>query len=40
MALKEELERSGGWLFKYRSYLPILVIPVFLIALREFNYAN
>lgn len=26
MALQEEFEKQGNWLFKYRSYLPIIVL--------------
>jgi len=33
MALREELERQGNWLFRWRSYLPLLIIPLFIIAL-------
>jgi len=35
MALREDMEKQGNWLFRWRSYLPLLVIPVFIIALRE-----
>lgn len=35
MALREDLEKQGNWLFRYRSYLPLLAIPIFLIALRN-----
>lgn len=28
MALKEDFESSGNWLFRWRSYLPILVIGI------------
>ena len=38
MALREELERSGNWLFRWRSYLPLLLIVLFLIALTNFKY--
>ncbi|MDI6728972.1 MAG: hypothetical protein QMD44_08640 [Thermodesulfovibrionales bacterium] len=38
MALKEELEKHGEWLFKWRSYLPLLILPVVLIALKDFEY--
>ncbi len=27
MALQQELERSGSWLFRYRSFIPLLVVP-------------
>lgn len=32
MALREEFERSGNWLFRNRSYLPFLVLPLVLAA--------
>ena len=35
MALREDMEKQGNWLFKWRSYLPLLGIPVFIIALRQ-----
>jgi|Deesub1362B_J571_1020462.scaffolds.fasta_scaffold00289_39 protein-S-isoprenylcysteine O-methyltransferase Ste14 len=35
MALREELERQGAWLFRRRSYLPLLILPVLLVALRD-----
>jgi len=38
MALKKELEKQGNWLFKRRSYFPLLIFPLLLIALR--NYEN
>jgi protein-S-isoprenylcysteine O-methyltransferase Ste14 len=33
MALREELEKQGNWLFRWRSYLPLLIVPLFIIAL-------
>jgi len=38
MGLQNHLERSGSWLFKHRSYLPLLVLPVFLICLASSSY--
>jgi protein-S-isoprenylcysteine O-methyltransferase Ste14 len=38
MALRKDLEKQGRWLFKHRSYLPLLGIPVVLIALRNSEY--
>jgi len=38
MALKEELEREGNWLFRWRSYLPLLLGGIFLIGLKDFDY--
>jgi len=33
MALREELEKTGRWLFRWRSYLPFLTLPILLMAL-------
>lgn len=38
MPLKEKLESVGNWLFKWRSFLPLLTIGLFLIAMRRFSY--
>jgi lipid A Kdo2 1-phosphate O-methyltransferase len=38
MALKEEFTKTGNWLFKWRSYFPVLIFPLLLIALREPKY--
>lgn len=38
MVLREEIEKQGRWLFKHRSYLPLLGIPIILIALRNSEY--
>ena len=35
MSLKNELEYSGNWLFRYRSYLPILLFPFILYFLKN-----
>lgn len=37
MALIEELERSGTWLFRWRSYLPLVLILLFLLVLRDYQ---
>jgi len=29
------MEKQGAWLFKWRSYLPLLFIPLFILALRK-----
>jgi len=34
--LKEEFESSGNWLFRWRSYLPLFMIGICLLALREY----
>jgi protein-S-isoprenylcysteine O-methyltransferase Ste14 len=38
MALREEFERTGNWLFRWRSYLPLALIGMFLLVLREYEY--
>ncbi|MBI4358506.1 MAG: DUF1295 domain-containing protein [Candidatus Omnitrophica bacterium] len=38
MALREELEQLGNWFFRWRSYLPLLLVALFLIALRTVEY--
>jgi protein-S-isoprenylcysteine O-methyltransferase Ste14 len=38
MALKEDFESTGNWLFRWRSYLPLAVIGLFLIVLRGYEY--
>ena len=35
MGLREELDRQGRWLFRWRSYVPLLALPLLLIALRD-----
>jgi len=35
MALREDFERQGAWLFKWRSYLPAIYVPMLFFALRE-----
>lgn len=37
MALKEEFEKTGNWLFRWRSYLPVLFFGVALLSLRHFR---
>jgi len=38
MPLREEFEDTGNWLFRWRSYLPLLVIGIFLLALQDYEY--
>ena len=33
MTLIDQLEREGNWLFRWRSYLPVIFIPFIAIAL-------
>ena len=38
MALREELEQSGNWLFRWRSYLPLVLIVPLILAMRDPMY--
>jgi len=38
MSLRNELESTGSWLFRYRSYLPLIIIVIFVPCLSNFNY--
>jgi protein-S-isoprenylcysteine O-methyltransferase Ste14 len=38
MSLSQELEKVGNWFFRWRSYLPLLLAVLFLIALKDFSY--
>ncbi len=38
MALIEELEETGNWLFRWRSYLPLLMIALYIVAMWEGEY--
>jgi protein-S-isoprenylcysteine O-methyltransferase Ste14 len=40
MSLRREFEESGSWLFRHRSYLPTLIIPIFFLSLGSFTYLN
>ncbi|MEW6602752.1 MAG: isoprenylcysteine carboxylmethyltransferase family protein [Nitrospirota bacterium] len=38
MALREEFAKSGNWLFRWRSYFPLLILPLLLVALGQSKY--
>ncbi len=40
MTLKENFAKTGNWLFRWRSFLPLLLIVLFILALREFKYLH
>ena len=40
MALLQHFENSGAWLFRWRSYLPLILFAVLLYGLRGFHYPN
>jgi len=35
MTLRERFVEQGNWLFRRRGYLPFLLFPLFVIAIRE-----
>jgi len=37
MALREDFESSGNWLFRWRSYIPLVMVVVLLLAMREYS---
>jgi len=40
MALREKIENLGNWLFRWRSYLPLLILPILFIALRDSQHSK
>lgn len=38
MPLIEEFETTGKWLFRWRSYLPLILIATFIISVGHFSY--
>lgn len=38
MALKDEFESAGNWLFRWRSYLPVGLIVLFLLVMYEYKH--
>lgn len=38
MSLKDEFEQTGNWLFRWRSYLPLLLVGMILTELRNFEF--
>lgn len=38
MALKEEFRKQGNWLFRWRSYLPLIMIVMVLLGMSYFEY--
>ena len=38
MTLRDEFEKSGNWLFRWRSYLPLIMLGLLLISIRDFKY--
>lgn len=40
MALREQLEKDGNWLFRWRSYLPFLMTLIIVASMRKFHYID
>ena len=40
MGLREEFEATGNWLFRRRGYLPLLLFPLLLVAVRGSAYPS
>lgn len=38
MALRDEFERQGEWLFRWRGYLPLLFVVLLMITLRDYKW--
>lgn len=38
MPLREDFASTGNWLFRRRSYLPIIVISIFLFSMKDYEY--
>jgi protein-S-isoprenylcysteine O-methyltransferase Ste14 len=38
MALREQFESSGGWLFRWRGYVPLAIIALIVFVMRDFRY--
>jgi protein-S-isoprenylcysteine O-methyltransferase Ste14 len=38
MSMHNEFVNSGSWLFRYRSFLPLLIVPLVLVGLDSFEY--
>jgi protein-S-isoprenylcysteine O-methyltransferase Ste14 len=38
VSLQSQLEKSGQWLFRHRSYLPIATVPLVIASLGSFGY--
>lgn len=38
MALREDFERQGAWLFRWRSYMPLVMVAVLVANMAQFDY--
>lgn len=40
MALREEFESSGKWLFRWRGFLPLILVVLFVLAMPDYHYLS
>ena len=40
MPLREEFRTTGNWLFRWRSYLPLVILVAVLVAMTRYTYPN
>jgi hypothetical protein len=38
ITLNEDLAKAGNWLFRWRSYLPLIFAPILILGLLQFDY--
>jgi protein-S-isoprenylcysteine O-methyltransferase Ste14 len=38
MAYIDEMRKQGIWLFRWRSFLPFVIVPLFIVSLRKYTY--
>lgn len=38
MNIQTDIEKTGNWLFRQRSYFPLLILPLLLLALRDSEF--
>jgi len=38
VALREEFDREGSWLFRWRSYLPLVLLVLVIVVMGDFRY--
>jgi protein-S-isoprenylcysteine O-methyltransferase Ste14 len=40
MALRDDMVKNGNWLFRYRSYLPLFMVALLLISMRNYTFVS
>ena len=38
MMISDQVEKTGNWFFRHRSYFPLLILPILFLALRDSEY--